>query len=66
MSQQESREWELWGITQEDWEVHGWRRTIEEAIDAALKDAEVGTPYEMRIFARKRTPNSVHDYRAER
>lgn len=63
MSQQEQPEWELSGISQEDWEQHGWRRTLQEAIDAALADAELGEPYEIQIFARRRTRNSVHDYR---
>jgi hypothetical protein len=65
MSQEELSSWDLWGIAEDDWHG-GWRRTIEEAIDAALADAEVGVPYEIRLFARKRTRNSVHDYRAER
>jgi hypothetical protein len=62
MSQEEPLLWDLWGISQDDWE-NGWRRTIQEAIDAALADAEIGVPYEIRIIARRRTRNSVHDYR---
>jgi hypothetical protein len=65
MSQEEPLAWDLWGIGEDDWRG-GWRRTIEEAIDAALADAEVGEAYEIQLFARKRTRNSVHDYRAER
>jgi hypothetical protein len=62
MSQEEPRLWDLWGITQEDWD-QGWRRTLQEALDFALADAELGKPYEIQIFVRKRTHNSVHDYR---
>jgi hypothetical protein len=62
MSQEEPRAWELWGITEGDWNA-GWRRTLQEALDYALADAELGVSYEIQIFVRKRTRNSVHDYR---
>lgn len=65
MSQEEMRSWELWGITQEDWEG-GWKRTLQEALDDAFADAELGKGYQIRIFVRKRSDNAVHDYRVER
>jgi hypothetical protein len=62
MSYQEPLAWDLWGISQEDWDK-GWRRTLQEALDYALAELEPNVPYEIRILARKRTRNSVHDYR---
>jgi hypothetical protein len=65
MSEDETRSWEFWGITQEDWDG-GWRRTLEDALEAAFADAELGTSYQIRIFVRKRSDNAVHDYKVER
>jgi hypothetical protein len=68
MSQYEGRSWDLWGITQEDWEVEGggWRRTFQDAVDDAFRDADFDKEYEIRIFVRKRSDNAVHDYRVQR
>jgi hypothetical protein len=66
MSQQETRSWELWGISQEDWQEGGWRRSLQEALDHAFADAEFDKSYEIRIFVRKRSDNAVHDYRVQR
>ena len=60
--------WDYWGITEEDW-VAGWRRTIRDALDAGFAGKptdESDTPapeFEVRIFARRRSDNAVHDYR---
>jgi hypothetical protein len=62
MSQEELRASELSGISEDDWDS-GWRRTLEEALDHALRDADLYVAHELQIFARRRTRNSVHDYR---
>jgi hypothetical protein len=62
MSQEEMRSWELWGITQDDWEA-GWRRTLEHAVEAAFAGAEIDDENTVEIIVRKRSDNSVHDYR---
>jgi hypothetical protein len=62
MSQEELREWDLWGIIEDDWHA-GWRRTFQEALDYAMRDAELGVPYEIKMLVRRRTRESVHDYR---
>jgi len=62
--------WEYWGISEKDWGV-GWRRTIRDALDASpevsgrrIDDGdEPSEEFELRIFARRRSDNSVHDYR---
>ena len=59
--------WEYWGISEEDWRA-GWRRTIEEAVEAASGDMpgdvgdKPGPEFEIRIRARKRSGNAIHDY----
>jgi hypothetical protein len=56
------------GITEEDWNS-GWRRTIPAALDANFagkptdEDDKPGPEFEITIFARRRSDNSVHDYR---
>jgi hypothetical protein len=60
--------WEYWGITEEDWGT-GWRRTIRDALDAEFAGKPIddgdkpGAEFEIKIFARRRSDNAVHDYR---
>ena len=64
--------WKYWGINEEDWEF-GWRRTIEDAVEAAsvrldlpgdriTTDPRRENEFDIRIKARKRSGNAVHDY----
>ncbi|HKF15458.1 MAG TPA: hypothetical protein VKB13_09545 [Gaiellaceae bacterium] len=61
---QEMRSWELWGISEADWN-DGWRRTLQFAIEAAFADgkAAIGEGKPVQIEVRKRSDNAVHDYR---
>jgi hypothetical protein len=60
--------WEYWGLTEDDWNA-GWRRTIRDAVDAEFSGKQTddgdapGEEFEIKIFARRRTDNAVHDYR---
>ena len=60
--------WEYWGISEEDWDA-GWRRTLRDAIEAEFDGkpthdvAQADSEFEIRIFARKRRDNPIHDYR---
>lgn len=60
--------WDYWGITEDDWNA-GWRRTLRDALDAGfvgkpIDDGDTHAPeFEVKIFARRRSDNSVHDYR---
>jgi hypothetical protein len=55
--------WELWGISEDDWNA-GWRRTLEQAVEAAFDRAEIDEEKRVvEIFVRKRSDNAFHDYR---
>jgi hypothetical protein len=55
--------WELWGISEDDWKA-GWRRTLEQAVEAAFDRAEIDEEKRVvEIFVRKRSDNAFHDYR---
>jgi hypothetical protein len=56
---------ELWGIGQEDWD-DGWRRTLEEAVEAAFREDPVGTEAPLKFRTKKRSGNAVHDYKVDR
>jgi hypothetical protein len=61
----EMRPWELWGISEADWQ-EGWRRTLEQAVEAAFAGDRAQIDEEKRvvdIFVRKRSDNAFHDYR---
>jgi hypothetical protein len=64
MSQQEMPSWELWGISEDDWNA-GWRRTLQFAVEAAFAEdrAAIGEERKVEILVRKRSDNAVHDYR---
>jgi hypothetical protein len=58
---------EHWGIDEKEWE-QGWRRTIRDAVDAEFAGdrAQINEELPIQIFVKKRTDNSVHDYRVVR
>jgi hypothetical protein len=60
--------WQLFDITESDW-TRGWRRTLDEAVNAFLEREDpdhTGEPIEIKISVRKRSRNPIHDYLVDR
>jgi hypothetical protein len=51
-------------INDQDW-ADGWRRSLQEAVDAFLADPKIDLdqPVPIQIEVRKRSENPIHDYR---
>lgn len=55
--------WRFWSIEESDWKA-GWRRTLEDAVEAA-EWIPFDKPSAITIVVKKRSDNAVHDYKVD-